>query len=412
MQDAESAQGRADLTDALAARAPDLVDAGLQLAAHRNLDDLLRRITLTAREVLGVEYAALGVLDESGRALAQFVTSGIDARTAKLIGDPPKGRGLLGAVIDERCVVRLEKISEDERSVGFPPGHPEMTSFLGVPIVLGEEVFGNLYVTDKLAGPFTEVDERLAEILATQAAVAIDNARSYEEERRRADETERALADAVADGFRRAIQAQEAERTRIARELHDEAGQVVSGLALHLRAIEDQVDDPAVRAQLSELRGAVASASRALRELIVDLRPRDLREQGLRSAIAAQAERVRAAIGTDVEIAVTPLPALSDEVEVAIFRVVQEALTNTARHSEASRVSVFVGGGPKRLRVVVEDDGVGFDPNAPTRRLGLVGMKERIELLGGTVAIDSSPGSGTAITVELAVTEPGEAERG
>lgn len=390
------------LEEVVAAHAADLVEAGLQLAAQRNLDSLLRRIALAAREVLGARYAALGVLDDAGTGLSQFVTSGIDDETAHRIGPPPKGRGLLGAVISERRAVRLEQIGSDPRSVGFPLGHPDMTTFLGVPIVLGEEVFGNLYVTDKLAGPFTEVDEQLVSVLAAQAAVAIDNARSFEEERRRADEKERALAEAVADGYRRAIRAQEAERTRIARELHDEAGQVVSGLALHLRAIEECETDPELRERLSEARLSLTSASRSLRDLIVDLRPRNLREQGLEAAIGAQAERVRRANGAEVEIAVAPIPELSEEIEVAVFRVVQEALTNVARHSDASRVSVFVGGERGRLRVVVEDNGVGFDPEAPTRRLGLMGIRERVTILGGTVTIDSSPGQGTAVTVEIA----------
>ena len=385
----------------VAAHAADLVDTGLQLAAQRNLDALLKRIALAAREVLGARYAALGVLDHTGNGLAQFVTSGIDDEAARRIGPLPRGRGLLGAVIRERRPIRLERIADDPRSVGVPPGHPGMASFLGVPIVLGGEVYGNLYVTEKLAGPFTEADEKIAEILAAQAAVAIENARSFDEERRRADESSRALERALAEGYRRAVRAQEAERSRIARELHDEAGQVVTGLALHVRAIEEQVQDPGLRAQLADCRVSLAMASRSLRELIVDLRPGNLREQGLEAAIGAQAERLRAATGASVEIGIAPLPELPEEVEVAIFRVVQEALTNVARHSGAKQVSVFVGGGRGRLRVIVEDDGCGFDADAPTDRLGLVGIRERAELLGGTVRIDSSPGAGTALTVEL-----------
>ncbi len=422
-----------------------------------------------------------------------------------------------------------------------------MTSFLGVPIALGDEVYGNLYVTDKLSGTFTREDERLARTLAAQAAVAIDNARRHDRERRRAEEMEtaleigrallsvldldellpliarraRRLADAdtvavgvrdgdqivfryahgagalelegrrepadiaalgaplaglaegtweivpleldgalagalvavrgrpfdlaakrllrllsvqgaialanarahsdererllasaaleaaraqeqaAAEGFRRAVEAQEAERARIARELHDEAGQVLTGLSLHLRAIEERERDPDVRSSLAELRASVGAVSSGLRELITELRPSGLREHGLEGAVQRQAERLREATGISVDVAVSRLPALTQEVEVVVFRVVQEALTNVARHSGASHASVVASAHGGRLRIVVEDDGRGFDPAAPTSRLGLAGIRERIQMLGGALRIDSSPGAGTALTVDL-----------
>ena len=532
---------------ARAGRVADLVDAGLALSSETSIEALLERITLAAREVLGARYAALGVLDERGTGLRRFVTSGLDAPTAARIGDPPRGLGLLGAVIDERRTIRLDDIGADPRAVGFPDGHPPMTSFLGVPIALGDEVYGNLYVTDKLSGTFTREDERLARTLAAQAAVAIDNARRHDRERRRAEEMETALeigrallsvldldellpliarraqrladADTVAvgvrdgdqivfryahgagalelegrrepadiaalgaplaglaegtweivpleldgalagalvavrarpfdlaakrllrllsvqgaialanarahsdererllasaaleaaraqeqaaaEGFRRAVEAQEAERARIARELHDEAGQVLTGLSLHLRAIEERERDPDVRSSLAELRASVGAVSSGLRELITELRPSGLREHGLEGAVQRQAERLREATGISVDVAVSRLPALTHEVEVVVFRVVQEALTNVARHSGASHASVVASAHGGRLRIVVEDDGRGFDPAAPTGRLGLAGIRERIQMLGGALRIDSSPGAGTALTVDL-----------
>ena len=531
---------------ARAGRVADLVDAGLALSSETSIEALLERITLAAREVLGARYAALGVLDERGTGLRRFVTSGLDASTAARIGDPPRGLGLLGAVIDERRTIRLDDIGADPRAVGFPAGHPPMTSFLGVPIALGDDVYGNLYVTDKLSGAFTREDERLARTLAAQAAVAIDNARRHDRERRRAEEMEtaleigrallsvldldellpliarraRRLADAdtvavgvrdgdqivfryadgagalelegrsepadvaalgalaglaegaweivpfeiggalagalvavrgrpfdvaakrllhllsvqgaialanarahsdererllasaaleaaraqeraAAEGFRRAVEAQEAERARIARELHDEAGQVLTGLSLHLRAIEERERDPDVRSSLAELRASVGAVSSGLRELITELRPSGLREHGLEGAVERQAARLREATGISVDIAVSRLPAMTQEVEVVVFRVVQEALTNVARHSGASHASVVASAHGGRLRIVVEDDGRGFDPDAPTSRLGLAGIRERIEMLGGALRIDSSPGAGTVLTVDL-----------
>lgn len=532
-----------------AGRVADLIASGLALAGETSVDGLLERITVAARDVLGARYAALGVLDSGGTELARFVTSGVHPDVAETIGRPPRGRGLLGAVIREGRTIRLDRIDADARSVGFPDHHPPMETFLGVPIAMRDEVFGNLYVTDKLSGSFTLEDERLAQVLASQAAVAIDNARRYESERLRAEELETALevgramlsvldvdkllsfiarrarrlasADTVAvgvregeelvlryadgvsrgdleglrlgvdlagledrlaglaegewevvplevdsglagilvavrrepfdvgalrllrllstqgaialsnaktfaqerqrlmtsatvqavraqekaaaEGFRRTVEAQEAERARIARELHDEAGQVLTGLSLHLRAIEEREQDPEVRASLVELRSSVGQVSSGLRELITELRPTGLREHGLEGAIERQAERLRAATGMSVDVAVGRLPDLAHEVEVAAFRVVQEALTNIARHSGASRASVLVQASEGRLRVVVEDDGRGFDPGAPTDRLGLAGIDERIGLLGGRLRIDSSPGAGTALTVDLDV---------
>ncbi len=164
------------------ARMASLVDLSLALGQKLSLDALLARVVESARKVLGARYAALGVLDATGNGLAEFVTAGLSAEEEAAIGEWPQGRGLLGAMIRDPKALRLDHISDDPRSTGFPPDHPRMDSFLGVPIVIHGEVFGNLYLTEKIGGPFSAEDEQLAQSFALQAAVAVENVRRYEQE--------------------------------------------------------------------------------------------------------------------------------------------------------------------------------------------------------------------------------------
>jgi signal transduction histidine kinase len=161
-----------------------LVEAGIAISSELTLDGLLQLLVETAADLTGARYAALGVIDVTGRELERFITHGIDPETHAAIGDLPRGRGILGVLIRDARPLRLHDIAEDERSVGFPPNHPPMRSFLGVPIVLRGVAYGNLYLTEKVDGAdFTEEDEELVTLLASQAAVAIENARLYESSR-------------------------------------------------------------------------------------------------------------------------------------------------------------------------------------------------------------------------------------
>ncbi len=158
-----------------------LFEAGLAVSSELSLEALLRRLVEAAAELTGARYAALGVIDASGSELEQFVTHGIDDGLRAEIGSPPRGRGILGVLIREAQPLRLHDLAEDPRSVGFPPGHPPMRSFLGVPIMLRGVAYGNLYLTEKQSGEdFTDEDEELVRLLAGQAAVAVENARLYE----------------------------------------------------------------------------------------------------------------------------------------------------------------------------------------------------------------------------------------
>ena len=158
-----------------------LVEAGVALTSELSLDALLQRLVEAAAELTGARYAALGVIDRSGSELERFLTTGMDAETHAAIGELPRGRGILGVLISDDAPLRLHNLGEDPRSVGFPANHPPMSTFLGVPIHLRGVAYGNLYLTEKAGGgDFSEEDEELVGLLASQAAVAIENARLYE----------------------------------------------------------------------------------------------------------------------------------------------------------------------------------------------------------------------------------------
>ncbi len=181
------------------------------------------------------------------------------------------------------------------------------------------------------------------------------------------------------------------------------AGQLHRYSVALYRTLEDEVSTPAARRRVEDLRGSVGDAARSLRELAIRLRPARLLERGLAAAVEEQAERLRSA-GLEVDVDLRGLEAnLSDDVQTVVFRTVQESLTNIARHAGATHASVVAAATASRLRIVIEDDGAGFDPDAPTSRLGLVGIRERVELIGGGLRIESSPGTGTAVVVDLEI---------
>lgn len=531
-----------------------LVEAGIAVTSELSLDTLLEKLAETAAELTGARYAALGVIDQTGEELERFVAVGIDDETRAAIGDLPRGRGILGVLIRDARPLRLRDLTQDERSAGFPAHHPEMRSFLGVPILLRGKAYGNLYLTEKQEGDFTADDEELVTLLAAQAAVAIDNARLYESatrslrrlesltevgtalarelelprllaliaerlralvdaryvlialpddgdtltiaaadgegagdllgarlpasrsksgrvlERRRGERVDdlqgdaevdqefaasfgvrtgiyvplvaysraigviiahdragadprfteddlrltEAFADRAAvavdlskrvaqDALRRVVGAQELERRRLARELHDETGQALTSILLGLKAAEDAGGQEEMRAAISSLRELVVATLHDVRRLAVELRPRALDDFGLVPAL----ERLTETFGEQTGIAVefehnlggSRLP---EEVETALYRIVQEALTNVLKHAGASRVSVLLMWREGALTAVIEDDGRGIDPSAPQESgLGLVGMAERLGLLDGTLSVESTDGGGTTIVAEV-----------
>jgi signal transduction histidine kinase len=531
-----------------------LVQAGIVLASELSLDSLLQRLTELAAELTGARYAAMGVIDTTGARLERFITHGIDDDTRAAIGDPPEGRGILGALITDAQPLRLHALGDDPRSVGFPANHPPMKSFLGVPVLLRGTAYGNLYLTDKDGGgDFTEEDQELVELLAGQAAVSIENARLYESamrwsrqleslmevssamagvtsvdrlleliaerlhdllearlvtvalpagpehvrivaaageqadevlgellplhesktgrvlERRRSERVDSVLDDrevdrvftrrvdaraglwvpllvqdraigvisaydkvsatdprfthddirlaetfatraAVAvelserverDALRRVVAAQELERQRLARELHDETGQALTSILLGLKQL-DGAESPAAVAELREL---VVATLQDVRRLAVELRPKVLDDFGLVAALERLTQGFAEHTGISVDLeagGLTERPPV--EVETAIYRIVQESLTNVVKHAQASSVSVVVTRGDGRIKAVIEDDGKGFEPEtAGGEGIGLVGMRERIELLDGSLTVESSERTGTTVAVEVPV---------
>ena len=540
-----------------------LLDVGRSLVSELELDVVLERVLEAGRELTGARYAAIGVLDEHRKALERFITLGIDEETHRAIGELPRGRGVLGVLITDPRPLRIDDVGRHARSYGFPPAHPPMHSFLGVPIRVRDQVYGNLYLTEKTGGAFDVEDEEVVVVLAEWAAVAIDNARSYATaESRRieleravagleattaiaetlAGETElesvlelivkrgRALADAratvvllprgkglavcsvagdldqgllgvnvpidgsvgghvfrsgrperfgdapnrllgafekqteataglfvpllfrgrvlgvlaafdrlggvgeftaadehVLNGFaasaaaavataqdvaeqtgRRSVAAAESERARWARELHDDTLQELAGLKLLLGAVR-RSEDPVERLKvLEDASGRIDLAIRSLRGLITDLRPVALDDLGLGSALAALADRVRQASGLTIDLTVDfayesgrEASRLDRETEESIYRLVQECLSNVVKHAGASTVQVSVRESAETVEVTVRDDGVGFDGASPSQGFGLVGMRERVALINGSMEIETEPGEGTAVMLQL-----------
>jgi signal transduction histidine kinase len=555
----------ADEPDARIRRLERLLDVGRVLLGELDLEVVLEQVLEAAVDLTGARYAALGVLDAQRTGLERFLTRGIDEETQQRIGDLPRGRGVLGVLISDPKPLRLADVGAHPHSFGFPFEHPPMASFLGVPIVIRGEPWGNLYLTEAAAGEFTDLDEHDLGVLADWAAIAIANARAYTTVRGRSNELElavlqleatteiaRALAgetdlsrilelivkraralthargavvmlkdgdelqlaaaagdvgeaavgdrfpfdqtvagqvlvagrperfsdassrlqfvlarptgaesglfvpmlfrgggvgvlevfDRLVDGpeftagderllqgfaasaaaavataqnvasesLRRSVWAQEIERARWARELHDDTLQELAAakmlLAVALRGTEGE---PTVEREELVERAAdlIDRTIQALRHMITDLRPAQLDELGLPAALEALAERARVLAGFDVEVKVD-LPAgldeaqrMPEEVETAVYRLAQEALTNALKHAQATRVVVEVREDGGIVDLEVRDDGVGFDAGASTQGFGLVGMRERIALVGGTLAIEAADGGGTVVAASI-----------
>jgi len=531
-----------------------LFDAGTALTSELSLDAVLSRLTQIAAELTEARYGALGVVDGSGAALERFITHGVDSATEAAIGAPPRGLGILGVLLHDLAPLRLRDLTEDPRSVGFPPGHPEMRSFLGVPIMVRGTVYGNLYLAEKTGDrEFSQEDEELVRLLASHAGVAIENVRLYESakdwsrqleslnevgnalatetdletlldlvsrrlrelldarivlvllpegadrlrvvaaagdgdalvgqifdrsgsksgrvlEQRRGERVDSLLDDPEADhttlrpvgartglwapllvrgraigvlaahdklshgdgrfgdddvrlaetfaaraalavdlservardSLRRVVEAQELERRRLARELHDETGQALTSVLLGLRSLEALVDGDDERAAVADVRRLVVETLQDVRRLAVELRPKALDDFGVEAAL----QRLAGTFGDQTGITVDFVPRLGDEqlqpdVATALYRIVQEGLTNVVKHAHAGRVSILLTRQNGRVKLVIEDDGRGFDPERPGDGFGIQGIRERVELLGGTMRVESRAGAGATLAVEV-----------
>lgn len=542
-----------------------LLDVGRALMSELDQETVLRRMLEIACEATGARYAAIGVLNTQRTGLEGFVTHGMDEQTRRHIGDLPIGRGVLGVLIDDPRSLRLDDISRHPRSYGFPAGHPVMRSFLGVPILIGGEAWGNLYLTEKQSGHhFTEQDEQAAVVLAKWTATAIENARIYHTSEKRRTELEQAVlglqatrdiaiaigsdlslehalelivkrgralvgarsvlimlrdgadlvvsagagdlddvrgtrlpvagstsgevlerrrpqriaevterlrivpqgvldaphphtalvmplvhrgdsvgvlvafdrgvegngfteederlletfaasaATAVAmaqsaqsDRMRSALAAADAERRRWGRELHDETLQGLGGLRLLISSALRRGEPSHLANAADEAIGHIEREIRNLRAIISELRPAALDELGLRAAIETLVEHHRELHELDIACDLgLPDPGagearLDPELEVGVYRLVQEAFTNVVKHAEASTVWLAVHLHGDVVAVEVRDDGVGFSTDSRSEGFGLVGMRERARLAEGALTIQSSPGAGTVVRARL-----------
>ena len=539
-----------------------LIEAGRSVVAERELEGVFARLLDVARELTGARFAAIGILDEAREHLADFITAGIDPHAHSIIGDLPRGRGVLGLLISKPVPLRLADVGAHTRSYGFPPGHPAMTTFLGVPILIRGEAWGNLYLTDKVGREFDDADEEAAVVLASWAAIAVENARLYKHTELRRAELERSVraleatseiaravggetqldrvleliakrsralveaagaailliegdefvvaatageiprrivgsrvtrsgsvagrvvssgrpervgdvssslrfalgdlgvkaqsgmfvpllfrgtslgvieafdrqggpefradderlllaaaasaATAVAtaqsveqDRLRRTLRAAEEERRRWARELHDETLQGLGGLRVLLSSARRNSDVAQLHKTLETAVDQIATEIANLRALITELRPAALDELGLVPALEALFDRVRTLHGLELEARIAlayesgqAASRLETDVETAIYRLVQESLSNAARHAHADHVDIEVVEHDEQVRVLVRDDGGGFDLDAPSSGFGLTGMRERVALTGGRLEISSSS-DGTTICADL-----------
>jgi signal transduction histidine kinase len=541
-----------------------VLDVACGVLSDLDVEVVLERVLEAARELTGAEYAALGVLDRSKNELERFITAGVDESTRRRIGGPPRGRGVLGELIKDPRPLRLADVAVHPHSYGFPAGHPPMKTFLGVPVLVAGQVFGNLYLTEKCDGEeFTAEDERALVRLAEFAGVAIDHARRYsgvDAQRSQLMRTVRALdatvqiahaiggetdltkilelvakrgralvsaralvieherggemvvaagagelvpgligksvdadeslagaalrtsstlrleaepnrvrfdrhglgrlglragaglvvplifrgqghgvliaVDRLEDGpsftaddqrlleafaasaataiatarsveLERASQrlaAAEQERARWARELHDETLQNLAALRIGLTLQLRKGSLDGLTAVVGEAVDQLESEIFNLRSLITALRPIVLDDAGVQAAIEDLAERARRD-GPEVELRVAlgsgRAGRLSTDLEITLYRITQEALTNARKHGGAAHVLVEIQDYGRYVHLAVRDDGRGFDPRAKANGFGLHIMRERAELLGGTLEIDSAPGRGTQITVDL-----------
>ncbi|MGD0197345.1 MAG: GAF domain-containing protein [Solirubrobacteraceae bacterium] len=534
-----------------------LIDVGGFIVSELDLDVLLRRVLDAACELTGARYAALGVLNADRSELERFLTVGIDEDAQRRIGDLPRGRGVLGVLIEDPKPLRLAHVGEHPASYGFPMGHPPMETFLGVPVFIAGEAWGNLYLTEKEDGEFDEADEEAIVVLARWAGIAVENARLYHEVEAQRIELERAVAGlratqavALAVGaevdlqrslemivkrgralvearsvvillrqgtdlavaalaghgersnhrlpvegstsgqvmmrgrseriddvsarllisadrigvpdahtalivpltyreeplgvlmafdrnpgaqpftdederamkafaasaatavvmaqsvekqrLRDTLSASEQERRRWARELHDETLQALGGLRVLLSSARRVGSLEALTHATSQAVEQIEQEITNLRAIITELRPAALDELGLAAAVEALLERHRAVNGLEIasEIDLDSEAQLDDDLQATVYRVIQEALTNIAKHAHAKNVSIAVRIEDGRLALAISDDGRGFDIAERTAGFGVTGMHERVAVSGGELAIDSSDG-GTAVTAWL-----------
>ena len=370
----------------LTARLTALNAAGMAMTSELDSAGVLQRVVDQARAVADARYAALGVFDVTGR-VEQFITSGITPEERVMIGPLPHGLGLLGLLQSEPHALRLRELKDHPASVGFPPHHPPMHSFLGTPILWRGKALGNLYLTEKSGGAeFSAEDEGAVTTLAAQAAIAIENARLYAQAER--------------------VSVLE-ERHRIGMDLHDGVIQSLYGISLQLEDAAERSDrEPAAsREVLSRAVDRLNSAIADLRSYVLGLRPVRGSDRPLTESLPTLATHARsnALLDVDVNVSEAAAYALDDPSREATFYIAADALANIARHARAQHAVVRLTRQDSRVVLEVADDGVGFDSARAADGHGLRNIRQRAFSVGGQIHVDSAPGRGTRLRFEVPV---------
>jgi signal transduction histidine kinase len=352
-----------------------------------DIDRVLQLITDRVRDLVSAQYAAIGIVNDDGT-IERFITSGISDEERARIGDLPRGHGLLGLIIRENRSYRIPDISTHPESYGFPPHHPPMHSFLGMPITVSGAVVGRLYLTNKHdAAEFSEDDQALVEMFALHAGIAIENARLHDQVRRLA----------IVD-----------ERDRISRDLHDSVIQAIYAQTLALDdaldTLREEPDEAANRvdAAIDALHGVI----RDIRNFIFGLRPIMLESGSLADGLRQLATELHRNGGVEVAVSLPEDPAIENlpiEVVAELLAVSREALSNIARHASATRASVELAVSGGAVRLELSDDGRGFDAEraAEHGHHGLANMRARVEALGARFDVRSRLAAGTRIIVSM-----------
>ena len=363
--------------------------AALDIYGELSLETVLQKVVDQVRPLLDARYGAVSVIDEGG-GIREFATSGIDPEVRAGIGDPPQGRGLLGAVLNEESHLRLDDLTADPGFSGFPENHPPMRSLLAVPVLCKGPFRGNLYVADKeTSEPFTEEDEQALERFATVSAIAIDNAYLHVQVRNLAVAEERAL---------------------IAREMHDGLAQVLAYVNTKAQAVEELLRKERTheaRMQLDQLAAAARDVYADVREGILALRNQPGQHGSLIETLKQFLQVWQEQSGVVCRLELESGLRVPSSVELQLLRIIQEALANVRKHSRADSVRVELLRTESGIAASVEDDGIGFDPSKRVKtglaRFGLAIMRERAEGIGGSLSLQSEPGKGTRVFVELPV---------
>jgi signal transduction histidine kinase len=354
------------------------------IVEQADLQELIEVTIGAAVDLTGARYGALGVLNDHGRLIA-FHHKGLSAQEADLIGSEPQGRGVLGDITSYGASVRSDDITSHAAHTGFPAHHPEMSSFLGVPVTAGKKTFGNLYVTNR-QNPFDVDDEAVMTSLAVAAGAGISAIRMS-----------RDLRDRAVDE----------DRNRIARDVHDSIIQNLFALGLDLQSHSLRASDPDTRSFLDASSLAIDAAIGDLRRLIHDLHDDVERNVSLAEEIDSLVMRLSSPHETPVEVSFQgAAPKLSEAVFGDVLQIVREATSNALRHSGATTVTVAIVVDERSIFLSISDDGDGFDVLAMSHGLGLANMRTRARRAGGELDIVSAGRSGTSVEARIPV--PGE----